>query len=182
MKKSKNYIKTTRRDFIKKTSLISTFFIVPRHVLGGVNYLAPSDQLAIAAIGAGGKGQSDILHASSDGRERVIALCDVDSGDIVNKSRASFPEAQFYSDYRVMLDNHPEIDAVTISTPDHTHANAAINSMQRNKHIYVQKPLSHNIRETRIMTQMARDQKVVSQMGNQGASNPISIIHAKMGK
>ena len=179
MSRRKNNDKTTRRDFIKKTSLLSTFFIVPRHVLGGVNYLAPSDQLAIAAIGAGGKGQSDILHASGGGKERVIALCDVDSGDIVNKSRERFPKAKFYEDFRVMLDNHPEIDAVTISTPDHTHANAAINSMQRNKHVYVQKPISHNIRETRIMTEMARDKKVVSQMGNQGASNPYQLSMQK---
>ena len=172
-KKTNN--KTNRRDFLKKTSLLSTFLIVPRHVLGGVNYLAPSDQLAIAAIGAGGKGQSDILHASANGKERVIALCDVDSGDIVKKSRERFPKAKFYEDFRVMLDKHPEIDAVTISTPDHTHANAAINSMERNKHVYVQKPISHNIRETRMMTEMARDKKVVSQMGNQGASNPYQL-------
>ena len=171
----KNNDKTSRRDFIKKTSLLSTFFIVPRHVLGGVNYLAPSDQLAIAAIGVGGKGESDIYLASRKGKERVIALCDVDSGDYTKWSRKKFPKAKFYDDYRVMLDKHPEIDAVTISTPDHTHANAAINSMERNKHVYVQKPISHNIRETRIMTEMASDKKIVSQMGNQGASNPYQL-------
>ena len=102
-------------------------------------------------------------------------MCDVDSGDYTKWSRKKFPKAKFYDDYRVMLDKHPEIDAVTISTPDHTHANAAINSMERNKHVYVQKPISHNIRETRIMTEMASDKKIVSQMGNQGASNPYQL-------
>ena len=71
-----------------------------------------------------------------------------------------------------MLDKEKNIDAVTISTPDHVHAPAGVYAMERGKHVYIQKPMAHNIRETRILTEMARKQKVVTQMGNQGGSNP----------
>lgn len=162
-----------RRDFLKKTAVASSIFIVPRHVLGGPGFIAPSDRLHLAAIGAGGKGRSDILNASVDGRERVVALCDVDFSGSAKASVESFPKAKLYSDYREMLDKEKGIDAVTISTPDHVHGPAASYAMQRGKHVYVQKPLTHNIREARMLTQMARDQKVVTQMGNQGGSNPL---------
>ncbi len=147
--------------------------IVPRHVLGGTGYTAPSDRLNLAAIGAGGKGASDIRNASVDGRERVAALCDVDFSGSASRSVEAFPEARRYADFRVMLDSEPDIDAVTISTPDHVHGPAAAFAMERGKHVYVQKPLTHNIREARLLTEMARRQRVVTQMGNQGASNPL---------
>ncbi|TNF39952.1 MAG: Gfo/Idh/MocA family oxidoreductase, partial [Cytophagales bacterium] len=163
----------SRRDFIKNAAIASSFFIVPRHVLGGVGFTAPSDQLNLAAIGAGGKGRSDILNASVNGRERVVALCDVDFSGTAKDSVKSFPNAKLYADYRKMLEEQKDIDAVTISTPDHVHGPAAKFCMERGKHVYVQKPMTHNIREARMLTQMARDQKVVTQMGNQGASNPL---------
>ncbi|SDE26061.1 Predicted dehydrogenase [Pricia antarctica] len=165
--------KSTRRSFIKKGALASSIFIVPRHVLGGAGYLAPSDRLNLAAIGAGGKGASDIRNASVDGREKVVALCDVDFGGSAKASVERFPKAKKYADYREMLDKEKDIDAVTISTPDHVHAPAASYAMQRGKHVYVQKPMTHNIREARTLTQMARDNKIVSQMGNQGGSNAL---------
>ena len=84
-----------------------------------------------------------------------------------------FLTAKQYADYRVMLDKEKDIDAVTISTPDHVHGPAAAFAMQRGKHVYVQKPMTHNIREARLLTEMAREQKVVTQMGNQGGSNPL---------
>ena len=154
MNKKSQKTNNSRRDFIKKSALASTFFIFPRHVLGGVNHIAPSDQLAVAGIGVGGKGRSDIFNASVNGREKIVALCDVDPNGLhgVLESRKNFPNAKFYEDYREMLDKHPEIDAVTISGPDHSHAPAAVYSMQRNKHVYVQKPLTHNVREARILT------------------------------
>ncbi len=161
------------RDFIKQSAIASSFFIVPRKVLGGVGYLSPSDQLNLAAIGAGGKGASDIRNASVKGRENVVALCDVDFGGSAKNSVKAFPKAKLYADYREMLDNEKDIDAVTISTPDHVHGPAASYAMQRGKHVYVQKPLTHNIREARILTEMARSQKIVTQMGNQGGSNPL---------
>src|SRR5687768_1405722 len=111
----------SRRKFIKQSVMASSVFIVPRHVLGGVGFTAPSDQLVIAAIGAGGKGISDIKNASVNGREKVIALCDVDFSGRAKESVQNFPKAKTYSDYRIMLDQEKDIDAVTISTPDHVH-------------------------------------------------------------
>ena len=164
----KNRKHDSRRNFIKKSIAASSIMIVPRHVLGGPGYLAPSDQLNLAAIGSVGKGASDISNASVQGRERVSALCDVDFSGSASKTAQKFPTAKQYADYRVMLDKEKDIDAVTISTPDHVHGPAAAFAMQRGIHVYVQKPMTHNIREARILTQMARDQKVVTQMGNQG--------------
>lgn len=163
---------TTRRKFLKTGALAAgSFLIVPRHVLGR-GFLAPSDKLNIAAIGAGGKGTSDIANAWNNGANNVVALCDVDTA----RAKASidkFPDAKFYKDFRKMLEEMKDtIDAVTISTPDHTHAVAAMAAMQMGKHVYVQKPLTHNIYEARMLTEAARKYKVVSQMGNQGASNP----------
>ncbi|KEO72825.1 Gfo/Idh/MocA family protein [Anditalea andensis] len=163
----------SRREFIKNIAMASTVMIVPRHVLGGVGFIAPSDQLNLAAIGSGGKGASDIANASVNGRERVVALCDVDFSGSASKTVEKFPKAKLYADYREMLDKEKDIDAVTISTPDHVHGHAAAYAMKRGVHVYVQKPMTHNIREARLLTQMARENKIVSQMGNQGASNPL---------
>ncbi|MDB4093130.1 Gfo/Idh/MocA family oxidoreductase [Flavobacteriaceae bacterium] len=166
--------KKSRRNFIKKSSAVGAgIFIVPRNVLGGVGFTAPSDQLNLAAIGSGGKGISDIANASVNGRERVAALCDVDFAGSASRSVKRFPKAKLYADFREMLDNEKDIDAVTISTPDHVHGPAAVYAMERDKHVYVQKPITHNIREARILTELARKQKVVTQMGNQGGSNPL---------
>ena len=164
---------SSRRSFIKTGIAASSIMIVPRNVLGGKGYISPSDQLNIAAIGSGGKGASDISNASVRGRERVVALCDVDFSGSASSTVKKFPKAKLYDDYRRMLDKQKNIDAVTISTPDHVHAPAATYAMLRGKHVYVQKPMTHNIREARILTEMARKQKVVTQMGNQGGSNPL---------
>ncbi len=172
MKVSKKTV-ASRRSFLKKGAIASSIFIVPRHVLGGVGYLAPSDRLNLAAIGAGGKGSSDILNASVNGKEKVVALCDVDFSGSAKRSVENFPKAKLYHDFREMLDKEKDIDAVTISTPDHVHGPAAVYAMERGKHVYVQKPMTHNIREARMLTEMARKQKIVSQMGNQGGSNEL---------
>lgn len=174
MKKQKtNTLKESRRKFLKQGAIASSFFIVPRHVLGGKGYLAPSDQLHLAAIGSGGKGTSDIKNASVNGREKVVALCDVDFAGSAKRSLQNFPNAAKYHDYREMLDKEKGIEAVTISTPDHIHGPAAKYAMERGIHVYVQKPMTHNIREARILTELAREKKIVSQMGNQGGSNPL---------
>jgi predicted dehydrogenase len=172
-KRNKTKTNASRRKFLKDGAIASSFFIVPRYVLGGVGYTPPSDRLNLAAIGAGGKGISDIKNASLDGRENVVALCDVDFAGSAKKSLENFPKAKRYADYRVMLDEMKDIDAVTISTPDHLHGPAAANAMKRGIHVYVQKPMTHNIREARILTELARKYKVVTQMGNQGGSNPL---------
>ena len=92
-----------RREFLKNTAVAGSVFIIPRHVLGGVGYTAPSDQLALGGIGVGGKGESDIRNASVRGRERVIALCDVDSSannSGVRKSIKRFSNANFYDNFK----------------------------------------------------------------------------------
>jgi predicted dehydrogenase len=161
----------TRRSFLKNTSLAAAgFFIVPRHVLGR-GFIAPSDKLNIAGVGVGGKGESDLQEFAKSPHVNIVALCDVDDRQAV-KSRERFPRAGYYKDFREMLDKERKnIDAVSVSTPDHTHAAAALMAMRMGKHVYVQKPLTHDVYEARILTQAARKYKVVTQMGNQGASN-----------
>ena len=159
-----------RRKFIRNSTFASPIIIIPRHVLGGKNFIAPSDQLNIAGIGVGGKGRSDLEYSHGQGEARVSAMCDVDSKGKhgVLRSRKKFPEANFYSDFRELLDKEKDIDAVTISTPDHTHGVIASYAMQRGKHVYVQKPLTHNIKEARWLQKLAQKEKLVTQMGNQG--------------
>ncbi|SHG22969.1 Oxidoreductase family, NAD-binding Rossmann fold [Microbulbifer donghaiensis] len=168
MGKNKNSDTRTRRQFLKGLVGTAAFTIVPRHVLGK-GFTAPSDQLNIAVIGAGGKGYSDAINAYNGGANRIAAICDVDW----HSARAlfeQFPKAQRFKDHRVMFDTVRDIDAVTISTPDHTHAVLAMAAIKRGKHVYVQKPMAHNIAEVRALTEAARRNRVVTQMGNQGAS------------
>ncbi len=162
---------SSRRKFIRNTTTaLAGFYIVPRHVLGGKGFIAPSDKLVIAAIGAGGKGEDDINHFFKSGKAEIAVLCDVDDRQSAN-SRKKFPNAKYYKDFREMLDKEGKsIDACSVSTPDHTHAVAAMAAMQLGKHVYVQKPLTHDIYEARTLTQSAHRYKVVTQMGNQGAS------------
>lgn len=171
MSKKKN-VKNSRRSFVKNTSLaVGSFYILPSNlVLPGT--IKPSDQLHLASIGAGGKGRSDIANAWNNGVNKVVALCDVDK----NQAKASiekFTDAAFYSDFRVMLEEmKDDIEGVVISAPDHIHGVAAMTAMELGMHVYVQKPLTHNIYEARQLTLGARKNKVVTQMGNQGASHP----------
>lgn len=159
-----------RRNFIKQAALsAAAFAIVPRSVLGK-GYTAPSDKLYIAGIGVGGKGESDIASFMKSGKAEIAYLCDVDDRRAA-KSVAAFPKAKYYRDFREMLDKeHKHIDAVSVSTPDHNHAVQAMAAMQMKKHVYVQKPLTHDIYEARMLTEAARKYKVVTQMGNQGSS------------
>lgn len=128
--------------------------------------ISPNEKLNVAGIGVGGKGRGDIALCAS---ENIIALADVDF-DRAARTFEQFPDAKQYKDFRVMLDKHPEIDAVTISTPDHMHAYIALIAMEMGKHVYVQKPLTHNIAEARLLHDAARKYGVVTQMGNQGHS------------
>jgi predicted dehydrogenase len=169
-KESKNKPKNPRRDFIRNAALTAAgFYIVPRHVLGR-GFTAPSDRLQIAGIGAGGKGESDVANFFETGKADIAFLCDVDDRQAV-KSRTRFPKAKYYKDYRELLDKeHKHIDACSVSTPDHMHAVIGMAAMQKHKHVYIQKPLAHDIYEARMLTKAAHDYKVVTQMGNQGAS------------
>src|SRR5215203_2989418 len=161
----------SRREFIKNTAITSAgFFIVPRFVLGGKGFIAPSDRLTIASIGVGGKGESDIAHFFKSGKAEIAYLCDVDDKRAA-KTVGNFPKAKYYKDWRQMLDKESKnFDAVSVSTPDHNHAVATLAAMQLGKHVYVQKPLTHDIYEARALTEAAKKYKVVTQMGNQGAS------------
>jgi hypothetical protein len=162
---------TSRRDFIKKAGLAAgAVTIVPRYVLGGKGFVAPSDKIYVAGIGVGGKGESDIAMFAKSGKAEISFLCDVDDRRAANTIK-NFPKAKYYKDYRKMLDeNHKSIDAVSVSTPDHMHAIQAMAAMELGKHVYVQKPLTHDIAEARMLTEAAKKYKVVTQMGNQGAS------------
>jgi predicted dehydrogenase len=169
MKNNKQF-NDSRRRFIRNSAIVGgSFFIVPRHVLGR-GFIAPSDKLNIAGIGAGGKGHDDLSEFSKSPNVNIVALCDVDDRQAA-KSREKFPKAPYYKDFREMLAKEKNnIDACSISTPDHTHAVATLAAMQLGKHVYTQKPLTHDIYEARTLTQAVKKYKVVTQMGNQGGS------------
>ncbi|CAM3884939.1 Gfo/Idh/MocA family protein [Aquirufa aurantiipilula] len=161
----------SRREFIKSASLASAgFMIVPRHVLGGKGFTAPSDKIVVAGIGVGGKGKSDLRYFAQSGKADIGFLCDVDDRQAKDSVEA-YPKAKYYKDWRVMLEKESKsFDAVSVSTPDHNHAIQAMAAMQLGKHVYVQKPMTHDIYEARALTQAAKKYKVVTQMGNQGSS------------
>ncbi|MDF2431864.1 MAG: hypothetical protein JWP44_1495, partial [Mucilaginibacter sp.] len=171
-KEDNNKLNPSRRDFLKTSTVAAaSFMIVPRFVLGGKGYIAPSDRLIIASVGVGGKGADDIAHFDRTGKAELAFLCDVDDVRAAG-SRAKFPKAKYIKDWRELFEKeHKNFDAVSVSTPDHTHAIVAYHAMQLGKHVYVQKPLTHDIAEARLLTDAAKKYKVVTQMGNQGASN-----------
>jgi predicted dehydrogenase len=156
----------SRRDFVGGMTAAAGVMIVPRHVLGGVGYRAPSGKLNIAAVGAGGMGATNLDHCYG---ENIVALCDVDD----QRAAATFkkyPDAKRYRDFRKMLEAEKSIDAVIVATPDHTHAVVAMMAIKLGKHVYVQKPMTHWVGEARKLTEAVRQYKVASQMGNQGHS------------
>jgi predicted dehydrogenase len=136
--------------------------------LKALGYKSPNEKLNIATIGAGGKAASDINGCSS---ENIVALCDVDSkrAERMFKLHENAPK---YTDFRKMLDKEKDIDAVIVTIPDFMHGTAAMWAMERGKHVYCQKPLTHTIWEARALAQAAVKYKVATQMGNQGYSNP----------
>jgi Oxidoreductase family, NAD-binding Rossmann fold/Oxidoreductase family, C-terminal alpha/beta domain len=156
-----------RRDFIRATSMAAgaLAFGVPT-LLRGQNL---NSKLNIACIGIGGKGRSDTDACSS---ENIVALCDVDSGSEAYATQTQkYPGAKFFKDFRQMLDQMGSgIDGVTVSTPDHMHAIIASAAMQMHKAIYCQKPLTQTIYEARYLRKLAKEKKVVTQMGNQGSA------------
>ena len=157
--------KISRRAFMGSAAAVAAFTIVPAHVLGGPGKKAPSEKLNVAGIGVGGRGAADINACEG---ENVVALCDVDSRQAGGTFK-KFPNAKVYKDFREMLDKEGKrIDAVTIGTPDHIHAPAAIRAMKMGKHVYCEKPMAHTIWEAREMARVARKMGVVTQMGNQG--------------
>jgi len=170
----------TRRSFIGKAGvgLGSALFAGPA-IVRGQNL---NSRITLGCIGVGGKGSSDVTENAACGLD-VVALCDVDDGPL-NKMSLKFPTAAKFKDFRKMLEKmDKEIDAVTVSTPDHVHGVAGIMAMSMGKHIYCQKPLTQTVWESRMMRDLARNNKLATQMGNQGSANSglrraVEIIHA----
>jgi predicted dehydrogenase len=155
-----------RRRFLAGAAMTTAATIVPRHVLGGAENTAPSEKLNIAGIGVGGMGASNLRQLES---ENIVALCDVDHAYAAGTFKR-YPKAKVYTDFRKMLDKQTNIDAVVIATPDHTHAVIAVEAMRRRKHVYCQKPLTHDVYESRMLAKIAKETGVTTQMGIQGHS------------
>jgi predicted dehydrogenase len=180
----------SRREFVGDAGALALgAMIVPRHVLGGPGYKAPSATLNVACVGVGGMGMSN-MNALIAGGENIVAVCDVDfpfverslagrlrpnreTGQVseaATKLQAAYSKAAKYADFREMLERQRDIDAVVVATPDHTHAAVAVAAMRAGKHVYVQKPMAYSVHECRLMARVAKEKNVVTQMGNQGHS------------
>ena len=160
--------RTNRRTFLSGAAVAAAAAtIVPRHVLGGQGQASANEKLNIAGVGVGGMGGHNLGVCATT--ENIVAVCDVDS-KYAAATLARYPQAKRYKDFRVMLDQQKDIDAVIVATPDHTHAVVALAAIERGKHVYVQKPMTHSVYEARVLTEAARKHKVATQMGNQGHS------------
>jgi Oxidoreductase family, C-terminal alpha/beta domain/Oxidoreductase family, NAD-binding Rossmann fold len=162
----------TRRGFIKSTSAVAAgFMIVPSNAIAGLGHKAPSDKLNIAGIGIGGMGRGNLERMAG---ENIVALCDVDWG--VGKNNVpqvfnTYPKAAKFKDWRKMFDEKAkDIDAILVATSDHNHAGPSAHGITLGKHVYCQKPMTHSVYESRLLTKLAAKYKVATQMGNQGSS------------
>jgi predicted dehydrogenase len=159
----------SRREFLKKAGIFSAgITILPSHVVSGLGHKAPSDKLNIVGIGIGGKGHINLKAMDT---ENITGLCDVDwkYADLCFKD---FPKAKKYWDWRKMLDElGSSMDGVMVATADHTHAAIAATAIAMGKHVYCQKPLTHSVYESRLLTKLTAKHKVATQMGNQGNSS-----------
>jgi predicted dehydrogenase len=176
----------TRRQFLATApAAVLAFSAVPRHVLGGPCYVAPSDRVHIAVIGAGGQGRYNTLWTLKEPDAQFVAVCDPyeqwDRGTGGRKSlqaeiqrlqseRGTPGECRDYADFRILLEREKGIDAIMCATPDHLHAVICIAAMKLGKHVYCEKPLTHNIWEARQVARVARETGVATQMGNMGHS------------
>lgn len=155
----------TRRQFIYTTAIAGAAAFTgcataqPRRI-------SANEKLNIGVVGAGGKGSSDTDHCAT---ENIVALCDVDSNTLASRKQR-YPNANTYKDWRVMLEKEKSLDAVIVATPDHMHAVVAAEAMRMGKHIYCQKPLVQTVHEARLLRKLAKDNNVVTQMGNQGSA------------
>ncbi len=158
----------TRRNFLQASAAGTFGFqFVPSTVWGA------NDRINVASIGIGGKGRSDVQGSANSGGT-IVALCDVDEKQAAD-ARKAFPNAVYYRDFREMLEKEDKnIDAVTVSTPDHMHFHASLRAIRMGKHVYTQKPLTHSLWEARTLAEEAKTAGVMTQMGNQAhAGEPI---------
>ncbi len=155
--------RVTRREMLRTGAVAAgVWTIAGRSVFAQSE--SPNEKLNVAGIGIGGRGAADV---NGVGHENIVALCDVDEKRAAGTLKA-YPKARRYKDFRKMLDEiHGQIDAVTVGTPDHTHAPAGVMAMKLGKHCYCEKPLTHSVYEARVMAETARDNKLVTQMGTQ---------------
>lgn len=172
MKKLENKVKDgaiSRRDFLGKSAAFAAgVTILPSTVISGLGHRAPSDKLNIAGVGIGGRGAADLRAMKAT--ENIIALCDVD-WKYAKPTFEEYPNAKRYWDWRKMFDEMgDDIDAVVVATADHTHAVVAATAITMGKHVYVEKPLTHTVYESRLLTKLAKEYGVATQMGDQGAS------------
>ncbi len=152
-----------RRNFLRTTSatLLSAPFIT-----SGWLRSAPSTRVRHASFGANGMALADITSLASHKNLDIVAVADVDLSR-TDEVRKRFPDARIYQDWRELLDKEKDLDSVNVSTPDHMHAPIAMSALQLNRHVYCQKPLTHDIYESRRVTEVARERGLVSQMGIQ---------------
>ncbi|MBE0540245.1 MAG: Gfo/Idh/MocA family oxidoreductase [Verrucomicrobia bacterium] len=158
----------SRRKFLTSTAVASSaFMFLPSHVLGRGGAKSPNEKLNIAGIGVGGQGAGDLRNMES---ENLVALCDVDWRHGAGTFKRH-PQARKFKDYRQMLDEVKDIDAVVVATPDHHHALASMEAIKRGQHVYCEKPLTHSVWEARQVANAAREAKIATQMGNQGQAS-----------
>ncbi len=170
MEKKSNKNGVTRRAFLGTTAAAAAgLTIVPSHVVAGLGHKAPSDKLNIVGVGVGGMGFANLKNLET---ENIVGLCDVDwKYTAGNGVFDRYPKAKKYKDWRRMYDEMgKDFDAVVVATADHTHAIIAAHAITMGKHVYVQKPLTHTVYESRLLTKLADKYKVATSMGNQGSS------------
>ena len=156
-----------RRDFLKTSAVLGSGFFVSNSY-AAKDSKSPNERVRLACIGVGGKGGSDTDQAAA--LCDLVALCDCDENTLGGKSK-KYPQAKLYTDFRKLFDElGKNIDAVTVSTPDHTHAPAAMRALRQGIHAYVQKPLTHTVFEARQLREVAAANKLSTQMGNQGSA------------
>src|SRR5262245_29244703 len=182
---------TSRRRFISTAAPAAAFTILPRHVLGGRGMVAPSDKVNIAIVGAGGQGRTNARELMRLADAQIIAVADpaehwnldafyfrgvAGRGPVRAEIEKHFAEktpnfrCAAYEDFRVMLEKEKAIDAILCATPDHLHAYVSLLAMRAGKHVYCEKPLTHNLWEARQVARVAKETGVATQMGNQGHS------------
>jgi predicted dehydrogenase len=149
--------KLTRRQFLRGATVgAAAFTVLPAAVIGLRAATSPNEKLNLAGIGIGGQGASDLSQMES---EAIVALCDVDKNHAGHTFKR-YAKAKQFTDYRKMLDEMKEIDAIVIATPDHHHAFAAMEGIKHGKHVYCEKPLTHSVWEARTLAKAARDAKI----------------------
>jgi predicted dehydrogenase len=159
----KNTLRLSRRSFLRSLGLSAA---AAPFVARGWMVAAPSSRLLHASFGANGMAWSDIQSITRHPAVTLAAVADVDLTRIGEVKKA-FPNAKIYQDWRELLEKEKSIDSVNVSTPDHMHGPIAMGALQRGKNVYCQKPLTHDLYETRQLTQVARKKKLVTQMGIQ---------------